>query len=48
MEGNLSWTASGSPTGEDIIVQWVKQQLAPVYPPHVAVTSPITKPPWGG
>ena len=48
VEGNLSWTASGSPTGKDIIVQWVKQQLVPVYPPHVAVTSPITKPPWGG
>ena len=48
VEGDLSWTASGSPTGKDIIVQWVKQQLVPVYPPHVAVTSPITKPPWGG
>jgi branched-chain amino acid transport system substrate-binding protein len=48
VEGNLNWTATGSPTGEDIIVQWVKQQLAPVYPPHVAVTSPIAKPPWGG
>jgi branched-chain amino acid transport system substrate-binding protein len=47
-EGNLSWTASGSPTGEDIIVQWVKQQLVPVYPSHIAVTSPIMKPPWGG
>jgi branched-chain amino acid transport system substrate-binding protein len=48
VEGNLSWTATGSPTGEDIIVQWVKRQLAPVYPSHVAVTSPIAKAPWGG
>jgi branched-chain amino acid transport system substrate-binding protein len=48
VEGNLSWNAAGSPTGEDIIVQWVKRELAPVYPPHVAVTSPIAKPPWGG
>jgi branched-chain amino acid transport system substrate-binding protein len=48
VEGNLSWTANGSPTGKDIIVQWVTQELAPVYPPHVALTSPITKPPWGG
>jgi branched-chain amino acid transport system substrate-binding protein len=48
VEGNLSWNADGSPNGEDIIVQWVNQQLAPVFPAHVAVTSPISKPPWGG
>ncbi len=48
VEGNLSWNAAGSPNGEDIIVQWVKEQLVPVYPPAVAVTSPILKPPWGG
>jgi branched-chain amino acid transport system substrate-binding protein len=48
VEGNLSWNAAGAPNGEDIIVQWVNKQLVPVYPPHVAVTSPIAKPTWGG
>jgi branched-chain amino acid transport system substrate-binding protein len=46
--GNLTWDANGSPQGQDIIVQWVKQQLLPVYPPQQALTSPIMKPRWGG
>lgn len=46
--GNLKWDAAGSPQGQDIIVQWVKQQLLPVYPPQQALASPIAKPPWGG
>jgi branched-chain amino acid transport system substrate-binding protein len=48
VEGNLSWDANGSPQGKDTIVQWVKGQLVPVYPPNVAVATPIAKPPWGG
>ena len=47
VEGNLKWDASGSPEGQDVIVQWVNQQLLPVYPPATALTSPIMKPPWG-
>jgi branched-chain amino acid transport system substrate-binding protein len=48
VEGNLRWNADGSPIGADVIVQWVNGRLVPVYPPSQAVSSPITKPRWGG
>jgi branched-chain amino acid transport system substrate-binding protein len=48
VEGNLSWDADGSPQSTDIVVQWVKGQLLPVYPPAQALAAPIVKPPWAG
>jgi branched-chain amino acid transport system substrate-binding protein len=46
--GNLSWDANGAPQGKDIVVQWVRRQLEPVYPPDGALASPIAKPAWAG
>ena len=46
--GNLSWDADGAPQGSDIVVQWVRAQLKPVYPPDAALASPIAKPAWAG
>jgi len=48
VEGNLSWDAYGAPQGSDIVVQWVRGQLQPVYPPAQALTNPIAKPAWAG
>jgi branched-chain amino acid transport system substrate-binding protein len=48
VEGDLSWDANGAPQGRDIVVQWVSGQLQPVYPPDLALASPIAKPPWAG
>jgi len=48
VEGNLSWDAYGAPQGTDIVVQWVRGQLQPVYPPAQALTNPIAKPAWAG
>jgi branched-chain amino acid transport system substrate-binding protein len=49
VEGNLSWNSIGEPQGSDLLVEWVNQQLLPVYPPAVALHAPvIPKPPWGG
>jgi len=48
IEGNLSWNAYGQPNGEDLLVEWVKGRLLPVYPPKVAVAKPFSpKPAWG-
>jgi len=48
IEGNLSWNAYGQPSGEDLLVEWVKGRLLPVYPPKVAVAKPFSpKPAWG-
>jgi branched-chain amino acid transport system substrate-binding protein len=47
--GNLSWDASGAPTGEFNLVQWQGGKLLPVYPPAVAQAKPLyPKPNWGG
>jgi branched-chain amino acid transport system substrate-binding protein len=48
IEGNLSWNAYGQPSGDDLLVEWVKGRLLPVYPPKVAVAKPFSpKPAWG-
>jgi branched-chain amino acid transport system substrate-binding protein len=48
IEGNLSWDASGSPNGNDLLVEWVKGKLVPVFPKSVAVAKPFSpKPAWG-
>jgi branched-chain amino acid transport system substrate-binding protein len=48
IEGNLSWDANGSPNGDDLLVEWIKGKLLPVYPPSVAVAKPFSpKPHWG-
>jgi branched-chain amino acid transport system substrate-binding protein len=48
IEGNLSWDASGSPNGNDLLVEWIKGKLVPVFPPSVAVAKPFSpKPAWG-
>jgi branched-chain amino acid transport system substrate-binding protein len=49
VEGNLSWDQYGSPLGSDMAVEWISGKLLPVYPPEVALASPVyPKPPWGG
>jgi branched-chain amino acid transport system substrate-binding protein len=48
IEGNLSWDANGSPNGDDLLVEWIKGKLLPVFPPGVAVAKPFSpKPAWG-
>lgn len=48
IEGDLSWDANGSPNGDDLLVEWIKGKLLPVYPPSVAVAKPFSpKPAWG-
>jgi len=48
IEGNLSWDASGSPNGSDLLVEWVGGKLVAVYPKQFAVAKPFSpKPPWG-
>ena len=48
IEGNLSWNAYGEPNGKDLLVEWVKGKLLPVFPPKVAVAKPFSpKPAWG-
>ncbi|MCU1455846.1 MAG: amino acid/amide transporter substrate-binding protein family [Acidimicrobiales bacterium] len=46
--GTLAWDGDGAPQGTDIVVQWVRGQLRPVYPPDAALAKPIAKPPWAG
>ena len=42
-------SAIGEPQGQDLLVEWVKGKLYPVYPPKVALHAPTEpKPPWGG
>jgi branched-chain amino acid transport system substrate-binding protein len=49
IEGNLSWNAYGEPNGQDLLVEWVKGKLLPVFPPKVALAKPFSpKPAWGG
>ena len=48
IEGDLSWDAYGSPNGDDLLVEWIKGKLLPVFPPNVAVAKPFSpKPAWG-
>jgi branched-chain amino acid transport system substrate-binding protein len=48
IEGNLSWDAYGEPNGQDLLVEWVKGKLLPVFPAKVAVAKPFSpKPAWG-
>jgi branched-chain amino acid transport system substrate-binding protein len=47
--GNLSWDASGSPTGSVALSEWVGGKLVPVFPSDQATHSPVTpKPNWAG
>jgi branched-chain amino acid transport system substrate-binding protein len=47
--GDLSWDASGSPSGRLFLVQWTGGQLLPVYPPALAAHAPNpVKPKWPG
>lgn len=49
IEGNLSWDANGSPSGDDLLVEWVKGRLLPVFPKSSALAQPFSpKPAWGG
>jgi len=49
IEGNLSWDAYGAPSGNDLLVEWVKGRLLPVFPAQFALAKPTSpKPPWGG
>jgi len=48
IEGNLSWDANGSPSGNDLLVEWVGGKLLPVYPKSFALAKPFSpKPAWG-
>src|SRR5439155_23424856 len=48
VEGNLSWNDIGEPQGQDLLLEWVNGKLLPVYPPEIALASPvIPKPNWG-
>jgi branched-chain amino acid transport system substrate-binding protein len=47
--GNLSWDASGSPSGNFVLVQWIDGRLQPVFPSDRAAHQPLpVKPAWGG
>jgi branched-chain amino acid transport system substrate-binding protein len=47
--GDLSWDASGSPQGQDLLVQWVDGTLQSVFPADKAQHAPLTvKPNWAG
>jgi branched-chain amino acid transport system substrate-binding protein len=47
--GNLSWDASGSPSGNFVLVQWIDGRLQPVFPTDRAAHEPLAvKPAWGG
>ncbi len=48
IEGNLSWDANGSPSGNDLLVEWVGGKLLPVFPKSFALAKPFSpKPAWG-
>ena len=47
--GDLSWDATGAPSGSFHLVQWQGGKLIPVFPTASAVASPLyPKPNWGG
>jgi len=48
VEGTLHWNSIGEPQGSDLLVEWVKGKLLPVYPKSVALHAPVApKPAWG-
>ena len=48
IEGNLAWDAYGQPSGGDLLVEWVKGKLLPVFPKSFALATPFSpKPAWG-
>jgi len=48
VEGVLRWNSIGEPQGSDLLVEWVKGKLLPVYPNTIALHAPVApKPPWG-
>jgi len=48
VEGVLRWNSIGEPQGNDLLVEWVKGKLLPVYPNTIALHAPVApKPPWG-
>jgi branched-chain amino acid transport system substrate-binding protein len=49
IEGNLSWDQYGAPQGSQMLTEWQKGKLIPVYPPDQALSPPTSpKPNWGG
>jgi len=47
--GNLSWDATGAPSGSFFLVQWQGGKLVPVFPTTGAQAAPVfPKPAWGG
>lgn len=47
--GDLSWDATGAPSGSFHLIQWQGGKLVPVFPATGAAASPIyPKPNWGG
>lgn len=48
VEGVLRWNSIGEPQGSDLLVEWVKGKLLPVYPKRIALHAPVwPKPAWG-
>jgi len=48
IEGKLSWDAYGAPNGSDLLVEWIKGRLLPVFPKSSALAKPFSpKPAWG-
>jgi len=48
VEGVLRWNSIGEPQGSDLLVEWVKGKLLPVYPKSIALHAPVApKPAWG-
>jgi branched-chain amino acid transport system substrate-binding protein len=48
VEGDLSWDQYGSPKGDDLLLEWIKGRLYPVFPRKLALAKPFTpKPAWG-
>jgi branched-chain amino acid transport system substrate-binding protein len=47
--GNLSWDATGAPSGSFNLIQWQNGKLVPVFPAGNGTAAPIyPKPNWGG
>jgi len=47
VEGALRWNSIGEPQGSDLLVEWIKGKLYPVYPPKTALRKPFEpKPAW--
>jgi branched-chain amino acid transport system substrate-binding protein len=47
--GDLSWDATGAPSGSFNLVQWHRGKLVPVFPTAIATATPsYPKPNWGG